>query len=90
MVSMDAGHVNTLCWIERAGTGGRAMILGSALWPCCVTQRPDLPGDWQIWAKRFSGVLCTPRLLLQFVEQRLGFLEVGRVKALGEPALDRG
>src|SRR5437764_1213277 len=41
------------------------------------------------WAKRFSSVLCTPGLILQFVEQRLGLLEVGRVKALGEPTVDR-
>jgi hypothetical protein len=43
----------------------------------------------QHWAKRFSGVLCTPRLFLQFVEQRLGFLQVGGVKALGEPGVER-
>jgi hypothetical protein len=50
------------------------------------------PLCWRVrrsWAKRFSSVLCTPRLCLQFVEQRLGFLEVRRVKALGEPAIDR-
>ena len=43
----------------------------------------------QHWAKRFSGMLCTPRLFLQFVEQRLGFLQVGGVKALGEPGVER-
>jgi hypothetical protein len=33
--------------------------------------------------------LCGNRRLGQFVEQRLGVLEVGGVEALGEPAVDR-
>jgi hypothetical protein len=28
--------------------------------------------------------------LLQFIEQRLGLVEVSRLEALGEPAVDRG
>ena len=36
------------------------------------------------------GVLREIRLLVQFVEQRLGFLQVGGVEALGEPVVDFG
>jgi hypothetical protein len=44
----------------------------------------------QSWAKCCSGVMCTPGLSLQFFQQRFGLLEVGGVKALGEPSVDRG
>src|SRR5262245_28555968 len=41
---------------------------------------PDPAGqDWLPW----------PRLRCQLLQQRLGLLEVSRVKALGEPAIDR-
>src|SRR5271166_7101517 len=36
------------------------------------------------------SALCGNRRLGQFVEQRLGVLEVGGVEAFGEPAEDRG
>ena len=39
-----------------------------------------------------SGVVTTesvPRLCIELVQQRLCVFEVGRIKALGEPAVDR-
>jgi hypothetical protein len=43
------------------------------------------------WVTILSGCSSTPRapLFPQFLQQRLRFLEVGRVKPLGELALDR-
>src|SRR4051812_28212635 len=40
------------------------------------------------WAFCHCGVVCTPVLSLQLVQQHLGLLEVGGVKALGKPAVD--
>jgi hypothetical protein len=37
-----------------------------------------------------SKVVSTGVALRQRIQQRLGLLEVGGVKALGEPAVDRG
>jgi hypothetical protein len=35
IVSMDAVHVNTLCWIERADTGGhQELIMGGGVGQC--------------------------------------------------------
>jgi len=44
------------------------------------------------WNRPFASgsPLCGNRRLGQFVEQRLGVLEVGRVEAFGKPAEDRG
>lgn len=42
------------------------------------------------WAKWISRGWCTPGLCPQFLQQRLGLLEGGRVKHLREPAVDRG
>ena len=41
------------------------------------------------WANGLSGVLGTPMLLRQRLQQGFGLLEVSGVKALGEPAVDR-
>jgi hypothetical protein len=40
-------------------------------------------------ARCFSGVSCSPVLSSQGFEQGFGLLEVGGVKALSEPAIDR-
>src|SRR5262245_49306893 len=43
----------------------------------------------QNWAKWISSGLCTVGLFPQLLQQRPRLLEVGRVKALREPAIDR-
>jgi hypothetical protein len=67
-------------------SGGRGFRGGLRHLPHLTVRAQQLR---QFWAKRFSGVLCTPILSLQFVEQRLGLLEISGIKALGEPAVDR-
>ena len=41
------------------------------------------------WAECIRGALYACALSPKFLQERLGFLEVGGVKALGEPAVDR-
>ena len=57
--------------------------------------RPSRPHQWVIGSARkrpfaSGSPLCGNRRLGQFVEQRLGVLEVGGVEAFGEPGEDRG
>ena len=49
------------------------------------------PGQACRWAVLVHLWSCTDKLVLspQLIEQRLGLLQIGGVKALGEPAVDR-
>src|SRR3954451_4640041 len=63
--------------------------------PQSTQTRPSRPRQWVIGSARKrpfapDSPLCGNRRLGQFVEQRLGGLEVGGVEAFGEPGVDRG
>ena len=59
---------------------------------CCVSGLAATRGGAPLrrwWAHGGSGGWCRRVLAPECLQQRLGLLEVGRVKALGEPAIDR-
>src|SRR5215813_3618526 len=79
------GHMDTVAAVPSIPQ--RCLSLGAAHGAAWAGNR--LP---QIFLRSMlcNWMVSKARRLTQLVQQRLCFLQIGRVKALGEPAIDRG
>ena len=73
---------DSMTWSLNAGSGANVLQKGSLA--------ASAPPNWLMISLRTSSILPTLRMARQRIKQHLGFLQIGGIKTLGEPAVDRG